>query len=173
MASSPFRAKSDRCDQDDQSEAIRHRNLETIAALTDGFAHQDIDAIMAHFAEDAVYFDTIGRAQHGGEANGKQAIRAAFERQFAIMGRHTYADSVAVADIHTGFASWTLILGESAGTKAQRFAGIDEFWFDARGKVTVKKAWLKGLPRLAFIVIWRNPKGFTHQMAALIRGTSA
>jgi SnoaL-like domain len=173
MATSPFRTNVEPFEQTARFDAIRHRNLETIAALTDGFAHQDIDRIMAHFAEDACYFDIMGRAQHGGEAKGKPAIRSTFLRQFAVMGQHTYADSVAVADIHTGFASWTLILGAPVGTRTQRFAGIDEFWFDEHGKVTVKKAWLKGIPRLALQVVRRNPKGLAHQMVALIRGTSA
>lgn len=64
----------------------------------------------------------------------------------------------------------TLVLGDPADPNAERFAGIDEFRFDKNGMVTVKKAWLKGIPRLGRNVIWRNPKGWGQQLRYLFAG---
>jgi hypothetical protein len=153
-------------------QGIRDRNLSVIAELTHGFATQDIDLIMSHFSEDASYFDIMGHGQHGAEAKGKRAIRKAFLQQFAVTGIHTYTDSVAIADIDKGFASWTLVLGVIDDPHAPRFAGIDEFWFDEEGKVTVKKAWLKGLPRLTRKVLRHNPKALLRQLGVLAKGSA-
>jgi SnoaL-like domain len=153
-------------------QGVRDRNLSVIAALTHGFATQDIDLIMSHFSEGASYFDIMGNGQHGAEARGKPAIRKAFLQQFAVTGVHTYTDSVAVADIDKGFASWTLILGDLDDPHAARFAGIDEFWFDEEGKVTIKKAWLKGLPRLTRKILRHNPKALLRQLGVLAKGSA-
>lgn len=148
----------------------RERNMETISDLVHGFATQDIDRIMGHFAEDALYYDIMGRGWQGTEMRGKAAIRAAFIRQFAIAGRHTYAASNLLADETKGFASWTLILGDPSDSKSTKYAGIDEFIFDQQGLVASKRAWLKSVPALARNIIWNNPVGLIPQLRYLVKG---
>lgn len=148
------------------------RNRETITGLVRGFAAQDIDSIMVSFADDAVYHDILGRDLHGSEARGKASIRLAFLRQFAIAGEHTFVEGSVAANAENGFASWTLVLGKAADGAAARFAGIDEFQFDEAGKVTSKKAWLKGTGRLQRSVAWRNPRGWGAQVRYLVSGAS-
>jgi ketosteroid isomerase-like protein len=135
----------------------KNRNRQTIQGLVDGYATQDIDAIMALFADDAVYCDVLGKGVRGDEYHGKAAIRHAIARQLDLCGRHTYVNAKIMVEGDLAFASWTLVIGDPADSKAVRFEGIDEFSLNAAGKVTVKKAWLKGQPRLRRALMARNP----------------
>ena len=133
------------------------RNRRTIQGLVDGYATQDIDAIMALFADDAVFCQIDGDGVRGDESHGKAAIRQAVARGFDLCGRHTYVNARIMVEGDAAFASWTLVLGDPGDPNAARFEGIDEFALDANGKVTVKKAWLKGLPRMSRELMARNP----------------
>jgi ketosteroid isomerase-like protein len=129
----------------------------TIMKLVEGFAVQDIDTIMDQFAETAVYCDVLGEGARGDEYRGKEAIRAAFVRGFALVGPHTYEKPTVVANGHVCFASWTLVLGDAADPSAPRFEGADHFELDEQARVLLKKAWLKGQPRLARTLINAQP----------------
>jgi hypothetical protein len=146
------------------------RNKATIGRLVEGFALQNLDMIMAEFADDGVYYDVLGQGQHGRISRGKAEIRATFAAQFASAGEHTFIDPTIVADVQTGFASWTLVQGRLGDPGAERFAGIDEFGFNGEGQVIVKKAWLKDIPRLRNTLIFRNPKGWGQQIRYLMAG---
>lgn len=135
----------------------KNRNRQTIQGLVDGFATQDIEGIMALFADDAVYCDVLGKGLRGDEYHGKTAIRQAIVRQFDLSGRHTFVDPKIMVEGHAAFASWTMVIGDPADSKAARFEGIDEFSLNAAGKVTMKKAWLKGQPRFRRRLLARNP----------------
>jgi hypothetical protein len=143
------------------------RNTRTIATMVGAFARQDIDTIIGLFAEDAIYCDILGRGPRGEEFFGKVAIRAAFLRQWTLIGHHTYVDPTILADSRKAFASWTLVLGDPANPHALRFEGIDHFVFDGDGKLALKKAWLKGHPRLRR-ALPRHPR---YMMAAAVLGT--
>ena len=138
------------------------RNRRTIQGLVDGYATQDIEGIMALFADDAVFCDIVGNGR-GFEYHGKTAIRQAILRQFDLCGRHTYVNAKVMVEGDLAFASWTLVLGDPGDPKAARFEGIDEFALDQNGKVTLKKAWLKGQPRLRRTLLAHSPAGvFRH-----------
>jgi ketosteroid isomerase-like protein len=145
----------------------KERNRRTIQGLVDGFAIQDIEGIMALFAEDAVYCDVLGKGR-GDEYHGKTAIRQAFLRSFDLFGQHTYVDAKILTEGDLAFASWTLLIGDPADPTPARFEGIDEFALDLDGQVTLKKAWLKGQPRLRRTLLAHNPAAaFRHLGYAL------
>lgn len=145
------------------------RNRRTIQGLVDGYATQNIDAIMALFANDAVYCDILGSSVRGDEYHGKAAIRSAVARQFDLSGRHTYVDAKIMVEGDVAFASWTMVLGDAGNPKAARFEGIDEFAFDAKGQVTMKKAWLKGQPRLRRKLLAHNPAALFRHLGYLLK----
>jgi ketosteroid isomerase-like protein len=151
------------------AEQAAGRNRRTIQGLVDGYATQDIDAIMALFANDAVYCDILGNSVRGDEYHGKAAIRHAVARQFDLSGRHTYVDAKIMVEGDVAFASWTLVLGDPANPKAARFEGIDEFAFNANGQVTLKKAWLKGQPRLRRKLLTHNPAALFRHLGYLLK----
>ncbi|MBH5321330.1 nuclear transport factor 2 family protein [Aurantiacibacter sediminis] len=142
---------------------------QTIERMIEGFAKQDIDSIMALIADDAVYCDVLGEGPRGDEYHGKEAIRGAFIRQFAMAGPHTYVGASILLNDDAAFASWTMVLGEASDPTAPRFEGIDEFRLNAGGQVTLKKAWLKGQPRLRRLLMRRNPGALLRHWRYVLR----
>lgn len=138
------------------------RNRQRVQGLVDGFAAQDIEGIMSHFADNAVYCDILGTGERGDEYHGKLAIRQSFSRQLDLAGKHTYYGAKIMVEDDAAFASWTMVIGDHADDQAARFEGIDQFAFDEDGMVVLKKAWLKGQPRLRRTLLKHNP-------AALLR----
>jgi ketosteroid isomerase-like protein len=141
----------------------------TIERLVEGFATQDLDGIMSLFAEDAVYCDILGKGRRGDEFHGKAAIRHAIARQFDLGGLHTYEDARIMVEGNRAFASWTLVAGDADDPAAQRFEGIDEFCLNDAAHVTLKKAWLKGLPRLRRTMLVRNPSAMFRHFGYAVR----
>ena len=139
----------------DDNDSLRFRS--TIQSLVDGYATQNVDAIMSLFADDGVYCDILGSGVRGDEYHGKAAIRRAVVRQFHLGGRHTYVNAKIMVEGRCAFASWTMVAGDPVDPKAARFEGIDEFTLDRNARVTLKKAWLKGQPRLRRLTLLRNP----------------
>lgn len=127
----------------------------TIMTLVNGFAVQDIDTIMDQFADTAVYCDVSGASACGDEYRGKESIRTVFLRQFEMLGPHTYENPTVVANDRAGFSSWTLVLGDASDPSAARFEGADHFELDEHARVVLKKAWLKGQPRLEQLLMQR------------------
>ena len=147
------------------SRRFRH----TIQSLVDSYATQDVDAIMSLFADDAVYCDILGSGVRGDEYHGKAAIRRAVVRQFDLGGRHTYVNAKIMVEGRCAFASWTMVAGDPADPKAARFEGIDEFTLDRNARVTLKKAWLKGQPRLRRLTLMRNPLAIARHFGYTLR----
>jgi hypothetical protein len=145
------------------------RNRQTLADLVAAYASQDVDRIMSLFADDAVYCDILGAGPRGDEYHGKVAIRAAVERQFDLTGPHIYVDPHIQVSNKFGFASWTLVLGDANDLSAPRFEGIDAFELDEANKVTLKRAWLKGQPRLKSKLLARNPTAFLRYFGYALR----
>lgn len=151
----------------DDYDSIRLRG--TIQSLVDGYATQNVDAIMPLFADDAVYCDILGSGVRGDEYHGKAAIRRAVVGQFDLGGRHTYLNAKIMVEGRCAFASWTMVAGDPADPKAARFEGVDEFTLDRNARVTLKKAWLKGQPRLRRLTLIRNPLAIAHHLAYTLR----
>ena len=151
----------------DEYDSLRYRR--TIQSLVDGYAAQDVDAIMSLFADDAVFCDILGSGVRGDEYRGKAAIRRAVVRQFDLGGRHTYVNPRIMVEGRSAFASWTMIAGDPADPKAARFEGVDEFALDGDARVTLKKAWLKGQPRLRRKMVMRRPSAVVRHLGYALR----
>lgn len=108
-----------------------------LVALTrrflDAFNRNDLDAVMAFFADDAVYDEFNGRRNVG-----RPAIRAAFEPQFTgRWGEMKFLDDDLFADAETGkvMASWRCTLSMKGEPTSWR--GLDLLHF--RGDKLVQK----------------------------------
>jgi uncharacterized protein (TIGR02246 family) len=113
-----------------------------LVALTrrflDAFNRNDLDAVMAFFADDAVYDEFHGRRNVG-----KAAIRAAFEPQFTgRWGEMKFLDEDLFADAETGkvMASWRCTLLMKGEPTSWR--GLDLLHFRG-GKLVQKLTYAK------------------------------
>lgn len=107
-------------------------------AFTDGFNRDDLDAVMAFFADDAVYDEFDGRRH-----TGRDAIRAAFEPQFrGDFGRIRFHEEDLFVDPAAGRAliAWTCTLESDGKTRAWR--GLDVLHV-RDGKIVVKETYAK------------------------------
>ena len=107
--------------------------------FTQAFNDEDIDAMMSHFAEDAVYdqFD-------GEPARGIAAIRAAFEPQFSgDFGRMRFVQEDIFVDAagRKSMISWLCTLETKRGPAGWR--GLDLLHFDDAGRITAKLTYAK------------------------------
>lgn len=133
------------------------QNHQMVSRLVDAFSRNAIEDIMVCFAEDAVYYDVRGGPPSGSTYRGKASIRKAFTEHFRLLGKHTYEDPEIMADDRSGFARWTLVLGDVEDKGAARFDGIDHFIFNEDGLCISKTAWLKGQQYLARHLFMRRP----------------
>jgi ketosteroid isomerase-like protein len=107
--------------------------------FTEAFNRNDLDAVMAMMAEDAVYEEFTGVVSRG-----KAAIRAAFEPQFrGDYGRMRFEQEDLFADAATGKAliRWVCRLETRRGPAGWR--GLDILHFDdglVKEKLTYAKA---------------------------------
>jgi uncharacterized protein (TIGR02246 family) len=89
--------------------------------FTAAFNRDDLDAVMAFFADDAIYDEVDGK-----RSTGKPAIRAAFEPQFrGDFGRIRFVEEDVLIDAAAGrsLISWTCTLERDGKTRAWR--GLD------------------------------------------------
>jgi ketosteroid isomerase-like protein len=120
----------------DQDEAMNM--LQTITAAFD--AH-DLDAILEHFADDAVFEGPRGPDPWGTRFVGKEAIREAFAARFSGIPDVRYRDEGHFMDGDRGASEWTLsgttTSGESIGVR-----GCD-LWTIRDGKIAKKDSFWK------------------------------
>jgi ketosteroid isomerase-like protein len=107
--------------------------------FTRAFNENDLDGVMAWFAEDSVYdqFD-------GAQARGLDAIRHAFEPQFAgAFGAMKFIeeDLFVDADERKAMISWTCSIETKQGTASWR--GLDLLCFNVRMRITRKSTYAK------------------------------
>jgi ketosteroid isomerase-like protein len=120
------------------------RNLATIRTQFDGFAHRDLEAVMATFAEDCVYESASGPTPQGTRFSGKPALREEFRRLFETWPTAVYQELTTIVDGDRGIAHWTVAIPGLGGGTTIAIEGIDFFDFE-NGKVTKKRNWLKSL----------------------------
>lgn len=116
--------------------------------FTEAFNREDIDDVMSYFADDALY-DEFNDIRHVG----KEAIRAAFEPQFAgAYGRIRFHTEDMFLDVAAGKAMirWVLTLEED--TRQGAYRGLDILHFE-NGRLTEKHTYCK-----AKIPLIRNKK---------------
>lgn len=114
-----------------------------LASLTqsfvDAFNAHDIEAVMAHFAEDAVF-----EGLRGEHASGKAEIRRAFMPLLdGTVGRTRFDEVDTFIDTETSkvMTAWTLTI--VSGGQSRRLSGLDLLHFQGRkvvGKLSYAKA---------------------------------
>ena len=112
-----------------------------LAEIARGFDTHDLDAIMRHFAEDAVYESPRGPDRWGTRFEGAAAIRDAFAGRFSGIPDVRYQDDDHFVDGDRGASEWTL---SGTTTDGQRIEvrGCD-LWTLRDGKVVKKDSFWK------------------------------
>jgi len=114
--------------------STRDELLAATRAFTDAFNRNDLDGVMAWFGDDIVYEQFDGRV-----AQGRAAVREAFEPQFAgAFGRMWFDEEDCFVDADAGRALITWTCGTARGDRARGWQGLDILHFDGDGKITRK-----------------------------------
>jgi len=116
----------------------RAKLIDLTRRFTDAFNRNDLDAVMAFFAEDGVYDEFNGKRNRG-----KAEIRAAFEPQFSgAFGDMKFLEDDMVVDAETDKAmiSWRCTL--SINGKPTSWRGLDLLLF-VRECVVSKRTYAK------------------------------
>jgi ketosteroid isomerase-like protein len=114
------------------------RMLEQIAA---GFDTHDLDGIMAHFADDAVFDGPRGSEKWGTRFIGREAIREAFAARFAGIPDVRYQEDAHFVDGDRGASEWTLSGTTTDGARIE-VRGCD-LWTLRDGTVVKKDSFWK------------------------------
>lgn len=119
-----------------------------LAALFDAFNRHDIDAVMAPFAEDCVFYTVAGEAEHGTRIEGREAIARAFTGVWTAMPDVQWADHshFLSEDGTRGVSQWTFRATNPDGTRIE-VQGADLFRI-ADGRIVEKQALRKQRPSL-------------------------
>ena len=103
--------------------------IRMLKAIAVGFDTHDLDAIMAHFSDDAVYESPRGPDARGTRFTGKQAVREGFAARFAGIPDVRYQDDDHFVDGDRGASEWTLSGTTTDGTRIE-VRGCDLWTFD-------------------------------------------
>ena len=117
-------------------EAIR-----MIRAITTAFDQHDLDGIMTHFADDAVFEGPRGPHPWGQRFVGRDEVRNAFAGRFAGIPDIRYRDEGHLVDGDRGASEWTLS-GTMASGERIEVRGCD-LWAFRDGKVVKKDSFWK------------------------------
>jgi ketosteroid isomerase-like protein len=115
--------------------------LEMMRQIAHGFDTHDLDAIMAHFADDAVFDAPRGPDAWGRRVTGRAAIRAAFADRFSSIPDVRYLDDTHFAAGNRGASQWTLS-GTTTDGERLEIRGCD-LWTFANGRVVTKDSYWK------------------------------
>ena len=115
--------------------------MEMIKAIATAFDQHDLDAIMAHFADDAVFEAPRGPEPWGRRFVGKDQVREGFAGRFSGIPDVRYRDDDHFVDGDRGASEWTL---SGTTTDGQRIEvrGCD-LWTFRDGKVVMKDSYWK------------------------------
>ena len=114
-----------------------------LRAVLDAFNRHDLDAIMGHFADDAVFESPRGPDPWGTRFVGKEAVRAGLAKRFAGIPDVHYGDDehFLSADGVRGVSEWTLT-GTTTDGERLEVRGCD-LWTLADGRITRKDSFWK------------------------------
>jgi ketosteroid isomerase-like protein len=114
--------------------ATRDELLAATRDFTEAFNRNDLDGVMAWFSDDIAYEQFDGRV-----AEGREAVRAAFEPQFAgAFGRMWFDEEDCFVDPAAGRALITWVCGTARGDRARAWQGLDILHFDEAGRICRK-----------------------------------
>jgi ketosteroid isomerase-like protein len=119
----------------------RDQGIDVIRAVTAAFDRHDLDAIMAHFADDAVFEGPRGPEVWGQRFTGRDAIRAAFAGRFEGIPDVRYRDDAHFVDGDRGVSEWTLAGTTTDGQRIE-VRGCD-LWTFRDGKIVKKDSFWK------------------------------
>ena len=115
--------------------------LAMLEAIAQAFDRHDLDAIMEHFTDDAVFESPRGADRFGTRFEGRAAVREGFAGRFSGIPDVRYRDDVHFVDGDRGASEWTL---SGTTTDGQRIEvrGCD-LWTFRDGKVVKKDSYWK------------------------------
>jgi ketosteroid isomerase-like protein len=112
-----------------------------LEAIAKAFDEHDLDAIMAHFADDAVFEAPRGSEAWGTRFEGRDAVRQAFAGRFSGIPDVRYRDDAHFVDGDRGASEWTLSGTTTYGQRIE-VRGCD-LWTFRDGKVVKKDSFWK------------------------------
>jgi ketosteroid isomerase-like protein len=115
--------------------------VEMLRAIAAGFDAHDLDAIMAFFADDAVFESPRGAEAWGTRITGKAAVREAFAGRFTGIPDVRYRNDDHFVDGDRGASEWTLSGTTTAGMRIE-VRGCD-LWAFRDGRVVRKDSYWK------------------------------
>ncbi len=115
--------------------------IRMLEAIARAFDEHDLDGIMAHFADEAVFEGPRGAEAHGTRWVGRDAVREGFAARFAGIPDVRYRDDAHFVDGDRGASEWTLSGTMTDGTRVE-VRGCD-LWSFRDGKVTRKDSFWK------------------------------
>jgi ketosteroid isomerase-like protein len=119
----------------------RDETISMLRAIAAAFDRHDLDAIMAHFADDAVFEAPRGPEAWGRRAIGAEAVRQAFAARFAGIPDVRYQQDDHFVDGDPGASEWTLSGTTTEGRRIE-VRGCD-LWTFRDGKVIKKDSYWK------------------------------
>lgn len=122
---------------------MTHRDEATrmLKAIATAFDTHDLEGIMAHFGEDAVFEAPRGTEPWGTQFAGAEAVREAFAGRFAGIPDVRYQHDEHFVDGDRGASEWTLSGTTTDGTRIE-VRGCD-LWTFRDGKVVKKDSYWK------------------------------
>ena len=120
----------------DHDDAVR-----TLRSIAAGFDGHDLEGILAHFADDAVFESPKGPDPWGRRFVGKDGIRRAFAGRFSGIPDVRYQQDDHFADGDRGASEWTLSGTTTEGERLE-IRGCD-LWTFRDGKVVKKDSYWK------------------------------
>jgi steroid delta-isomerase-like uncharacterized protein len=116
---------------------------ETLQAVLDAFNRHDLDAIMSHFSDDAVFDSPRGPEPIGTRYVGAAAVRAGLAKRFAGIPDVHYGDDVHFVseDGRRGVSEWTLSGTTTDGDRLE-VRGCD-LWTFEDGRIVRKDSFWK------------------------------
>jgi ketosteroid isomerase-like protein len=121
------------------------RTVATLQAILDAFNRHDLDAIMAHFADDAVFESPRGPDPHGRRFIGKAAVREGLAARFSGIPDVHYGDGDHFLAGNRGVSEWTLTGTTLDGVRLE-VRGCD-LWTFRDGQVVKKDSFWKIVER--------------------------
>jgi ketosteroid isomerase-like protein len=115
--------------------------VETLKAVVDAFNRHDLDAIMAHFADDAVFESPRGPDRWGTRFEGRTAVREGLARRFAGIPDVHYGDARHFVAGDRGASEWTLT-GTTTDGERLEVRGCD-LWEFRDGLIVRKDSYWK------------------------------
>ena len=115
--------------------------IDMLTAITAAFDAHDLDAILGHFADDAVFEGPRGKDPWGTRFVGKEAVREGFAARFSGIPDVRYRDEGAFVDGDRGASEWTLSGTTTSGERIE-VRGCD-LWTIRDGKIVKKDSFWK------------------------------